>query len=48
VISNKNKRFVERHFFQIGIKNPPEKDSESEWRDYKFKESAKHKSEGFP
>jgi len=36
VISYKNKRFVERYFFQIGIKNPPEEDSESERGDDKF------------
>jgi hypothetical protein len=36
VISDKNKRFVERHFFQIAIKNPPEEDSESERGNDKF------------
>jgi hypothetical protein len=36
VVAHKKKRLVKRDFFQVGIKNPSEKSSESKRRYYEF------------
>ena len=44
MVADKKKRLVQRYFFQVGIENPSEKGSESEWGYYELQESAEHQS----